>query len=67
MKPRPYGPFEYSPIINRKKLEWPKGARVALWVIPNSEFFSLAEARDKLNPAQAAFLDRLATQLKLSG
>ncbi|HEY3920003.1 MAG TPA: polysaccharide deacetylase family protein [Stellaceae bacterium] len=43
MKPRPYGPFEYSPIINRKKLEWPKGARVALWVIPNIEFFSLAE------------------------
>jgi hypothetical protein len=43
MKPRAYGPFEYSPIVNRKKLEWPNGARVALWVIPNIEFFSLAE------------------------
>ena len=43
MKPRAYGPFEYSPIINRKKLQWPKGERVALWVIPNIEFFSLAE------------------------
>jgi allantoinase len=43
MKPRAYGPFEYSPIVTRKKLEWPKGARLALWVIPNIEFFSLAE------------------------
>ena len=43
MKPRSYGPFEYSPIIHRKKLEWPNGARLALWVIPNIEFFSLAE------------------------
>lgn len=43
MQPRPYGPFDYSPIIHRKKLEWPKGARLALWVIPNIEFFSLAE------------------------
>ena len=43
MKPAPYGPFPYSPIITRPKLEWPNGARVALWVIPNIEFFSLAE------------------------
>jgi peptidoglycan/xylan/chitin deacetylase (PgdA/CDA1 family) len=43
MKPGAYGPFPYSPIIARKKLEWPNGARLALWVIPNIEFFSLAE------------------------
>lgn len=43
MKPNAYGPFPYSPIIQRKKLAWPKGARLALWVIPNIEFFSLAE------------------------
>jgi len=43
MKPRPYGPFSYSPIIRRPKLTWPGGARVALWVIPNVEFFSLEE------------------------
>jgi peptidoglycan/xylan/chitin deacetylase (PgdA/CDA1 family) len=43
MKPRPYGPFPYSPIIHRPKLTWPNGARVALWVIPNIEFFSLEE------------------------
>jgi allantoinase len=43
MKPGPYGPFPYSPIIHRPRLAWPGGARVALWVIPNIEFFSLEE------------------------
>ena len=43
MKPAPYGPFPYSPIINRPKLTWPDGAHVALWVIPNIEFFALME------------------------
>ena len=43
MKPAPYGPFPYSPIIARPALKWPGAARLALWVIPNIEFFSLAE------------------------
>jgi allantoinase len=43
MKPGVYGPFPYSPIIHRPKLNWPNGAHVALWVIPNIEFFSLQE------------------------
>src|SRR3954470_17466402 len=43
MKPAPYGPYPYSPIIRRPKLTWPDGAHVALWVIPNIEFFSLQE------------------------
>jgi len=43
MKPSAYGPFPYSPIIRRPRLSWPNGARVALWVIPNIEYFSLAE------------------------
>jgi allantoinase len=43
MKPAPYGPFSYSPIIERPRLSWPGGAHVALWVIPNIEFFSLME------------------------
>jgi allantoinase len=43
MKPQPYGPFEYSPIVRRPPLRWPNGARVALWVIPNIEFFSLED------------------------
>jgi hypothetical protein len=31
MKPAPYGPFPYSPIIRRPRLAWLEGARVALW------------------------------------
>jgi allantoinase len=34
-----HGRFPYSPIIDRKPLRWPKGARVAVWVIPNIEHF----------------------------
>src|ERR1700682_6455341 len=43
MKPAPYGPFPYSPIIRRPRLTWPDGAHVALRVMPNIEFFSLME------------------------
>jgi allantoinase len=43
MKPSSYGPFPYSPIIDRPKLEWPNGAHVALWIIPNIEYFSMLE------------------------
>jgi allantoinase len=38
-----YGPFPYSPIIDRPRLTWPNGAHVAFWVIPNIEFFALDE------------------------
>lgn len=31
--------FDYSPIVERKPLSLPNGARVALWVIPNIEHF----------------------------
>lgn len=41
MKPSRYGPFPYVPITQRPKIEWPGGARLALWVIPNIEFFGL--------------------------
>jgi allantoinase len=44
MKPQPYGPFPYLPMPTRPKMTWPNGARVALWVIPNVEFFSLEES-----------------------
>ncbi|HZT50682.1 MAG TPA: polysaccharide deacetylase family protein [Stellaceae bacterium] len=43
MKPGAYGPFPYSPIIRRPRLQWPNGARLALWIIPNIEFFALDE------------------------
>ncbi len=32
-------PFSYSPIIDRPRLTWPGGARVALWVVPNIEHY----------------------------
>jgi len=41
VKPSRYGPFKYVPAPARPKLEWPRGARVALWVNPNIEFFGL--------------------------
>ena len=41
MKSSIYGPFPFLPIIERKRFAWPDGARLALWVIPNIEFFHL--------------------------
>ena len=41
MTPRRYGPLPYVPITRRPKWTWPGGARVALWVNPNIEFFGL--------------------------
>jgi peptidoglycan/xylan/chitin deacetylase (PgdA/CDA1 family) len=41
MQPRRYGPFRYVPIHKRPALRWPNGARLALWVNPNIEFFRL--------------------------
>jgi hypothetical protein len=44
MTPAPYGPFPYSPINRRPRFALPGGARVALWVINNIEFFPLDRA-----------------------
>ncbi|HZV49001.1 MAG TPA: polysaccharide deacetylase family protein [Candidatus Dormibacteraeota bacterium] len=41
-----YGPFPYSPIVRRPRLRWPGGARLAVWVIPNVEFFPLERLPD---------------------
>ena len=37
---------DYSPIIDRPKLEWPNGARVALWVAPNVEHYEYLPVQD---------------------
>jgi allantoinase len=37
--PTEHDRFDYSPIVDRPRLCWPNGARVALWVIPNIEHF----------------------------
>ncbi len=61
MKPRRYGPFPYLPIHQRPKITWPDGARVALWVIPNLEFFPLdvaLRAQPKVVPNVAAWAYR---------
>ena len=29
----------YSPIIDRPRIIWPNGARIALWIMPNVEFY----------------------------
>ncbi len=41
MEQQDYGPFPYSAINRRPKWKWPNGARLALWVLPNLEWFSL--------------------------
>jgi allantoinase len=43
MQPTPYGPFPYVPTIDRPPIRWPNGARVAVWVAVNLEFFPLDE------------------------
>jgi peptidoglycan/xylan/chitin deacetylase (PgdA/CDA1 family) len=55
MDPRRYGPFPYSAIIDRPALRWPNGARVAVWVIPNIEFFPL----NATIPREAAIVPNL--------
>jgi hypothetical protein len=43
MKPSSYGPFPYRPINRRPNFRFPNGARVAVWIIPNIEFFALSD------------------------
>jgi peptidoglycan/xylan/chitin deacetylase (PgdA/CDA1 family) len=43
VEPKDYGPFPFVPITRRPKIAWPDGAQIAVWVIPNIEFFSLKE------------------------
>ncbi len=35
------GRYAYLPLIDRPKITWPGGARVAFWVAPNIEFYEL--------------------------
>lgn len=43
MRPGRTGPFPYSAAPRRPVLRWPNGARIAVWVVPNVEFFGLDE------------------------
>ncbi len=55
-----------SPPSNTFSMVWPPGSGkvVEFPEIDRAEFFGLDEARKKINPAQAAFLDRLAERLQ---
>lgn len=52
MKPGPYGPFPYSPITKRPPLRWPGDARIAFWIVPNIEFFSLETRPGGIGPGK---------------
>ncbi len=40
--------FDYSAIVDRPRLRWPDGARVALWVVPNIEHYEYLPAQVKV-------------------
>jgi hypothetical protein len=43
------GPFPYFPyqaIVDRPRVTWPKGAHVAVWIIPNIEHFHIEIGQD---------------------
>lgn len=42
MTRRDPGLYDYWPYVNRPKIVWPNGARVAFWVAPNIEFYEIA-------------------------
>ena len=48
-------------VSNAFEMEWPprSGQRRSFPEVDRAEWFSLPDAREKLNPAQVAFLDRL--------
>ena len=54
---------------NTFELEWPprSGRRQSFPEVDRAGWFGLDEAREKLNPAQAAFVDRLEALLLESG
>ena len=47
---------------NTVMIEWPprSGRQLEVPEVDRAEWFSLADAREKINPAQVALLDRLA-------
>src|ERR1019366_8871619 len=54
--PQAHGRFDYSPIIDRPPLQWPNGARVALWVIPNIEHFMFDRPSTSVSPVTTRFV-----------
>ena len=46
------GYYDYLPIAGRPPLTWPNGARIAVWIAPNVEFYELTPPD---NPQRAAW------------
>jgi hypothetical protein len=42
--------YAYSNVFERKSVQWPGGARVALWIVPTLEFFPLDMAPKGVKP-----------------
>ena len=57
--PREHGRFPYSPIVDRKPLRWPNGARIAVWVIPNIEHFLFDRPATSISSASTGTPDVL--------
>lgn len=59
-------PPGFSLRSNSFEMEWPPRSdrRQSFPEVDRAEFFSVNEARHKINPAQAEFLDRLASRLQ---
>ncbi len=60
------GDFDAAKLVsNTCEVEWPprSGQRLSIPEVDRAGWFTLVEARAKLNPAQAALLDRLAAHL----
>ena len=43
--------YPYSNLFKRQPMQWPGGARVALWIVPTLEFFPLDMAPKPVKPA----------------
>jgi peptidoglycan/xylan/chitin deacetylase (PgdA/CDA1 family) len=41
--------YDYSPITERPPLQWPDGARIAVWVVPNIEHYEVTDASGTLD------------------
>jgi allantoinase len=54
-------PYDYEPMIDRKPLRWPNGARLAFWITPNVEVFRLGmpvTAQGVMTPSASAYATR---------
>jgi predicted NUDIX family NTP pyrophosphohydrolase len=56
-------------VSNTFEMEWPprSGRRQSFPEVDRAQWFSLADAREKINPAQAALIDRLEASLVADG